>query len=167
MAQFVVSGPHLVPLYKGKSGRTLRSEEAKAFFAKHQSLAAKRGCYVFAMRSGGGITPVYVGKATKSFAQEIFGAHKLSKCNEALVDYEKGSLVVFMVEAPSGKRAPAKQIALLEDFLIQTGVAVNENLLNIKGTKQAEWSIRGVIRASSKGRPSRAVSDFKKAFDID
>src|SRR6266545_1147983 len=137
MADFLVEGPFEIPVYQGKKGRIVRSEEGDQFFKNRPSLAAKRGCYVFAMRAGGGITPTYVGKATAGFKQECFTAHKLGKCNETLVDYERGTLVAFFVVAPSGRGRPAaKQIGVLEDFLTQAGVAANPTLLNVKGTKQ-------------------------------
>lgn len=129
-------------------GRIVRGEEGDEFFEKHPSLKAKTGCYVFAMRSGGGITPVYVGKATKSFGQECFTSHKLGKCNEILADYSRGTLVLFLFESPPGKRAPTYQIDLLENFLIQSALSVNDELLNIKKTKQERWSIRGIIRSN-------------------
>ena len=118
------------------------------------------------MRSGGGVTPMYVGKATKSFSQECFTAHKLGKCNQALVDYGKGTLVMFLFECTNGKgKTPVSQIALLEDFLIQTSLSVNEDLLNVKQTKQASWSIRGIIRSGS-GKPSKAAALAKSMLGI-
>ncbi len=91
---------------------------------------------------------MYVGKATKSFGKECFTPHKLAKCNEILADYSKGSLVLFLFESPSGKKAPTYQIDLLENFLIQSALSVNDELLNIKKTKQERWSIRGIIRSN-------------------
>lgn len=157
MSEFIVSGPHLVPMHKGKVARIVRAEEGDTFFHDHPSLRRKTGCYIFAMRSGGGITPVYVGKAAKGFGQECFTSHKLGKCNEILADYSRGSLVVFFFESPSGKKAPTYQINLLENFLIQSALSVNDALLNIKKTKQERWSIRGIIRSNG-GKPSKAAS---------
>ena len=162
MSEFTVSGPYLVPLYKGKVGRIVRTEEGDNFFKTHPSLKARTGCYIFAMRSGGGITPAYVGKATKSFGQECFTSHKLGKCNEILADYSRGSLVLFLFESAPGKRPPTYQIDLLENFLIQSALSVNDDLLNIKKTKQESWSIRGIIR--SKG--SKASKSAKAASSM-
>jgi hypothetical protein len=164
MSEFLVSGPHAVPVYKGKVGRIVRSEEGDAFFRMHPALKSKKGCYIFAMRSGGGITPMYVGKATKSFGQECFTSHKLGKCNEILADYSRGSLVIFLFESPAG-RAPVYQINLLENFLIQSALSVNDELLNIKKTRQEKWSIRGMIR-SSHGKPSKACRVAKTMLGL-
>jgi len=163
---FEVHGPFDVPVYQGKNGRIVRVEEGDALFKSHATLKARRGCYVFGMRAGKGITPTYVGKATKTFGQECFTAHKLGKCNQTLVDYQKGTLVIFFLVAPQGKGRPAKnQIAELEDFLIQTGVAKNAKLLNVQGTKRADWSIKGLFRAK-KGKPPKAASLLKSAMGI-
>ena len=166
MTEFVVSGPHEIPVYVGNTGRIVREEEGREFFKRHAALGKKRGCYIFAMRSGGGITPAYVGKATKNFRQECFTSHKLGKCNETLVDYGRGKLVMYFFESASARgKAPLSQIKLLEDFLIQTALSVNEDLLNVKQTKQADWSIRGIIRSSS-GKPSKAAVSVKRALGI-
>ena len=166
MAEFIVSGPHVIPIYQGKSGRIVREEEGREFFTHHPSLGAKRGCYIFAMRSGGGITPTYVGKATKNFSQECFTAHKLGKCNQTLVDYGKGTLVMFLFEPAASKgKAPVNEIGLLENFLIQTALSVNDELLNVKQTKQESWSIRGIIRSGS-GKPSKSASLAKSMLGV-
>ena len=156
MAAFQVSGPFNVPVYQGANGRIVREEDGAEFFSDHPAHSKKRGCYVFAMRSGGGITPTYVGKATKSFGQECFQGHKLSKCNQTLVDYVKGTLVLFFFEAPLGSKPPKTQIDQLETFLIQTALSANPYLLNIKKTKQELWSITGILRSGS-GKPSKAA----------
>jgi len=166
MVEFTIEGPFDVPVYKGKNGRIVRAEEGETLFDHHPNLASKRGCYVFGMRSGGGITPTYVGKATRTFKGECFTAHKLGKANETLVDTERGTLVIFFVVAPSGRGRPAeKKIELLEHFLIQAGVAVNPSILNVKGTKQEEWSIKGVLR-TRRGRPTYRASAFRSAMRI-
>lgn len=167
MVEFEVRGPFEIPFYQAKSGcRIVRAEEGREFFKTHSVWAKRRGCYVFAMRAGRGMTPTYVGKATKTFAQECFTADKLGKCNQTLADYQRGTLIVFLVAAPSRRGRPAeKQIELLEDFLIQTGVAANDRLLNVRGTKQARWSLRGIIRGG-RGKPSRSAQHFKAALKL-
>lgn len=166
MVEFSVHGPFTVPIYRGKVGRIIRAEEGRAFFKTHATWAKRRGCYVFAVRAGRGMTPTYVGKATKSFAQECFTADKLGKCNQTLVDYARGTLVMFLISAPAGRGRPAeKQIDLLEDFLIQVGVAANDDLLNVQGTKQEQWSLSGLVR-SNQGRPSLAAIAFRAAMKL-
>jgi len=109
------------------------------------------------MRSGGGTTPVCVGRATKGFGQECFTHHKLHKCNEALADCGRGSLVILFFEAPSGRRVPARNINLLENFLMQSAPSVNDRLLDIRKTGQERWRIRGVVRSQRRGARSKAA----------
>jgi hypothetical protein len=165
MADFTVEGPFKVPFYQGKASRVIRAEDGRAFFRKHPAFARRRGVYVFAVRSGGGITPAYVGSATGGFASECFQPHKIGKCNEALADYARGTLVLFFVSAAEKGKAPGKQIKLVEDFLIQAGISVNPDLLNVKGTQQARWRITGVIRAKQ-GKPSKAARALRSAFKL-
>jgi hypothetical protein len=79
VAEFEVHGPFEVPVYQGKNGWIVRTEEGVAFFKTHATYKARRGCYLFGMRAGRGVTPTYVGKATKTFGQECFTADKLGK----------------------------------------------------------------------------------------
>lgn len=166
LASYTVAGPFDVPIHKARAGRLVRTGEGRAFFATHFSYAKRRGVYVFAMRAGKGATPVYVGKATKSFGQECFTPHKLGKCNEALADYAKGTLVVYFLCAPAAAgRPPEAEIGALEQFFIQNGVEVNPDLLNVRGTVQARWSVVGVVR-TGKGKPSKAAASFRKLFKV-
>ncbi len=65
------------------------------------------------------------------------------------------------------RRGPTneRQIAEIEDFLIQAGVAKNPNLQNVKGTQQPSWSIKGVIRSGAGKRADPEVQ-FGSLFDI-
>ncbi len=161
---FTVQGPHEVPTYRGKAGRTITPEDIQDFWRSHTALAKQRGCYVFAIRTGGGFTLGYVGKATKSFRQEAFAPHKLAKYQQFLVDYVKGTPVLFFLVSPAKKgKVNSKHNAGLEDFLIQKGVAANPELLNVKGTQEEQWGIQGILR-SAQGKPCQAAREFKKAM---
>ena len=73
---------------------------------------------------------------------------------------------MFFVVAPTKKGAPnAAHIGSLEDFLIQTGLAANPELLNVKGTKAEEWGIAGLLRARQ-GKPSHAARAFKQLMKL-
>ena len=166
MKRFVVEGPFKVPVYEGKGGRTITDENVRDFWATHADYRARRGCYVFAMRAGKGSTPGYVGMATKGFKTEVFAPHKLTRYQQFLADYAKGTPVLFFVVEPAAKGAPnLKQIRDLERFLIQVGVAANADLLNIKGTKAEEWGIAGVLRGGV-GKPSQSAKLFKAMMAI-
>jgi hypothetical protein len=163
---FSIDGAREVPVYQGKAGRTILDENIQEFWQENRDLAARRGCYVFGIRAGKGWTPAYVGKATKSFKQEVFSPHKLTRYQRFLADYQKGTPILFFVISPLKKGAPnSAHIGRLEQFLIQTGLAANPDLLNIKGTKAEEWGIGGVLRGG-KGKPSEAARDFKKIMKL-
>jgi hypothetical protein len=163
---FSVSGPLEVPVYRGKAARTLTEENVKEFWRHHPEIGAHRGCYVFAIRAGRGFTPGYVGKATKTFKQETLQPHKLAKYQRFLAEYHKGTPVLFFIVAPKRRgKSNATHIGELEDFLIQVAVAANPHLLNIKGTKEEEWSISGVLR-SRQGKRSHSAKQLASTLKI-
>lgn len=73
---------------------------------------------------------------------------------------------MFLVSIPETP-GPVNRAAIreLEDFLIQTAVGVNENLLNVQGTGQSQWGIKGVIR-SRQGKPSKSAKNFKMMMKL-
>ena len=112
------------------------------------------------------MTPLYVGKATRNFKQEVFTSHKLAKYQQTLADYVKGTPVLFFLSLLASRGAPnRKTIGELEDFLIQTAVSENPDLLNVRNTRRADWEITGVVR-SGVGRPSKAARAFKRCMGL-
>jgi hypothetical protein len=163
MREFEVFGPSEVPVERRKQWRTIAQRELAAFWSDNSTIGDAVGCYMFGIRTGGGIRPYYVGKATKSFRQECFTPHKLNHYNRAMADYRSGTPVMFFVVPRS--RASVSSIGNIERFLIETGVARNPDLCNVVGTKQADWSIRGVIR-SDQGGKSRNARLFKRMMAL-
>lgn len=166
MLVFSVHGPLDVPYYQGKAAKAISSKDASEFWRQHSAWKKRRGCYVFSVRAGKGATPLYVGKATKSFGQEVFTNDKLAKYQHGLADYLKGTPVVYLLAAPNRKGAVNKKlISELEDFLIQNALLKNPDLLNVQGTHQAEFGISGVLRGG-KGKPSAASRSFKSCIGL-
>lgn len=166
MPTYTVEGPVLVPTRKAKVAKVVDREALGGFWEYHGDVANRRGCYIFAIRSGRGIMPLYVGKATKTFRQEVFALHKLEKYGRALADCRKGNAVLFFLVAPASKGATnLNTLRELEDFLIQTAVARNPNILNVRGTKRENWAIAGVVRGGV-GKPSHAARDLRRALRI-
>jgi hypothetical protein len=166
MLSFTPNGPFAIPAYVDKAGKTITSAVVQQFWKEDAAFASCQGCYVFGIRSGGGITPFYVGKATKSFKQEAFTPHKIAKYQQALAASKKGTPVIFFNAAPTQKGAVNKSaIAHLETFLIQTAASSNRDLLNVKGTKQADWAIAGIVR-SGVGKPSAAAQKLGVCLGI-
>ncbi len=168
---FKVEGPFDMKVAKGPGGKVVRAEEGREFFHRHRALARRRGCYVFAVRGGGkeggSYTPWYVGRATKSFVQECFADHKLSKYNECLIQYRKGRPVLFFIVAPPSKgKPPGNLIGKLETYLIQTAAAHNPEILNIKGTRKPRWTIDHVTQVR-KGKTPKAAQAFKRTMGLE
>ena len=90
----------------------------------------------------------------------------LTRYQQFLADYQKGTPVLFFIVAPVKRGAPNRtRIAELEEFLIQTGQAANPHLLNIKGTKAEEWGIAGVLRGG-KGKRSSGAREFRRLMKL-
>ena len=165
MATFEVHGPFEITFEKRKGGRTLVFGDFWGDGSDAAYLAQKRGCYVFAVRNRA-LTPIYVGKATVTFKQETFNPANRHKYHDGFSAYAKGTPVMYFVVHPDQKGPTNEnQVAAIEDFLIQAGVAKNPDLQNVKGAQLPSWSIKGVIR-SGVGKRSEAEVHFRKLFDI-
>jgi len=166
MASFQIKGRFAISFEKRKGGRTLVFDDFWSIDAKAFDLGPKRGCYVFAIQTRRGLTPIYVGKATKTFKQETFNPTNKHKYQNGFSDYAVGTPVMFFVVHPSQRgRANKREIGEIEDFLIQTGVAKNPDLQNVKGAQRPKWSIRGVVRGGQ-GNLGKPVRDFRKLFAL-
>ena len=164
--EFTVHGPYKVPVERRSAGRHLRVKEFWETNAKADKYSSSCGCYVFAIRTGGGTLPHYVGQATKAFAKEVFNPSNLRKYYDALADYKSGRPVVFLVVHPWRKgKANACRIRQVENFLIQAGWARNRRLQNVKGIHRPKWAIKGVVR-SSVGKPTKAARVFRTVFGV-
>lgn len=162
---FDVLGPYEVQT--SPSSRVITKVEGRSFFRANPHLRGRRGAYVFGVRSGGGITPVYVGKSTRPYNKECFTADKALKYTIGLSRYEKGTPVLFFVASPRKSGPPnAKVIGDLEDFLIQNAKARNEDLVNKIGAKESNWSIRGALRSTSQGPPPKPAREFKRMMGL-
>ena len=164
MVTFSICGPFEVPTTKMAMGRLVKTTDGKKFWKTYPSVADERGCYVFAFKAGKGYKPVYIGKATKSFKDEVFTPHKLHKFSEALGNQKKGTPMLFLVCLDKTK-GPVSKIAIdeAESYLIQAGLAANPNLLNSRKTKVPTWCINGIVR-SKQGKPSAAAAAFRRCI---
>ncbi len=167
MVTFEVHGPFEVPHERRAGGRFLLFDDFWAEDAKAAFLANGDGCYVFAMRTGGGLQPIYVGKAARtSFKVEAFNATNREKCRKGYSEYAVGRPLMFFVVRATRKGQPNRYlINEIEDFLIQAGVAKNPNLQNVMGAQQPNWRIKGVIR-SGVGKRGHAPVLFRTLFDL-
>ena len=164
-----VYGPFNVSYEASGRAKRIRTDHVSAFWANSatKSFGVKQGCYVFSLRAAKGFKPWYVGKATKSFEQEVFTDHNRNIYNDVLFVGRKGTPVIFLV-APQGTKCkvPAKEIAHMEKELIQYGVKRNPDLYNVQHTKNLpQWTIKGVVR-SPQGKPPRPAVAFKTMMRI-
>jgi hypothetical protein len=162
---FGVDGPYEVLTENGRGGRFITAEAGPELFERTEDLGESVGCYVYGLRSGGGITPWYVGKTTSGFRWECFQPHKLNKFNEALAKTGHGTPVIFFVVHPRARgRANASAIGELEVYLIQTAFIRNPGLLNRTRTEGPTWAIQGL--GVGRGRPPNSVVQLARALGI-
>ena len=127
------------------------------------------GCYVFAIKSGGGITPWYVGKAEKSpFKKECFGAHQINCYNDALARYEIGTPILFFVtllttggQFANPRKSGDRSIAFLERWLIGQALNKNPNLINIKDTRFLKKLVVYGLLKSPPGKPTAPQKELR------
>lgn len=159
-------GPLKVHFSKNVGGRTIRDVDINSFWDSHAKYKKLRGCYVFSMRTGGGLTPGYVGKTKKNFKQEVFGAHQQMRYYEFMARYKKGRPIFFFVLALQAKGKPNdSKIRAVEKYLIDLGLTANPELLNKRDTKPPGWGIQGVIRGGM-GKVSAGTSPFRQMLGI-
>jgi hypothetical protein len=166
MAEFLIAGPYVIPFQWKPGGRALEVKEFWGQSRALEELAYERGCYVFAVRAGKGETPLYVGKATRSFKQECLNPGNVRKLLDGLAEYAKGTPVLYFVRHPAQRgKTNEKQIGEIENFLIQNASIRNPDVQNIHGREAPKWKIHGVIR-SGQGKPTRAESTFRRLMGI-
>jgi hypothetical protein len=164
----VVHAPIEIPFRKNGKLKHIYGVNVRAFWKQRAAkvIAAKKGCYIFALKAGQGYTPWYVGKATKTFKKEALGPYQLNNYNDVLFDGRKGKPVMFII-APGGnkKAVPAATCGHIETFFIQTAYAENPEIRNRQQTKMPDWTIKGVVRPT-KGKPTKTEQAFKTMMGI-
>lgn len=159
---FSVRDPIKVRRAHQRAMQIISEEKIREFWEDHSELGEGRGCYIFALRAGKGITPWYVGKTERSFKSEVFASHKLKYFHEAMSLYSKGTPVLFFLVAPESKsKRLGKHIRDLEEFLIQTARVVNPNLLNKQHNRDRSWTIDRVLEPG-RGNIPQDVFDFQR-----
>lgn len=170
LKEFTVHGPFDIPVEKKKTGRMVATKELGAFWESVGAIRQRRGVYVFGMRAGKGITPIYIGKAAKqSFEWEVFTDHKRANhYNPALLDRQKGTPVMFLLAHPIAKGAINKKlIDQIETFFIDVASMKNPGLSNVRKKPDHKWRVRGVVRAKPGEGRNKATRVFKTAVGLD
>ena len=169
--ELIVHGLFDIPYDSPGHGTSKRidRERAKEFWVSDdvKRIRSKQGCYIFALASGKGFQPWYIGKASKSFHQEALHDHKLVYYNDVIYMGRRGKPVLFFVaRAGAAKKVPKAQLDNLETFLIQSAVYKNPDIKNKNKTRTPLWGIKGVIRGGRGKLPSNARR-FKSMMRID
>ncbi|WP_428536428.1 hypothetical protein [Rhodopila sp.] len=123
------------------------------------ALGTRIGCYIFAIQKGQRHEPWYVGKATKSFAQEVFNDSNCKKYCEALALANTGKPVVFFVLLPKARGAINKKaIDKLETMLVEECGGQNPDIRNQRKSRIYRTVIHGVVNAGQGKPPSNAIA---------
>jgi hypothetical protein len=166
MARFESFGPFKIPVNGALIDKKKESKLWEEVEEKRKGLSGAAGCYVFAIRTGGGIKPWYVGKAEKSsFRNETTTVHKQVKLVEALEKHGKGAPVLYLLakETTGGRLAKpgkngSRSIQALEEMLTGTCLLRNPKLLNKNNIKQHKIEVPGYMNDSPVSRSAAAKS---------
>lgn len=137
---------------------------------------ASEGCgvYIFGLRASRGTVPWYVGKAEKqALRKECFTPHKLNNYNKSLISKKQVTPVLQLLvrTTASGRISkPSKSghldIHKLETMLIGRALSRNPELFNVSQTKMLREMIVPGLMNDSRGKPTKAVSEFKKLLGL-
>jgi hypothetical protein len=167
MIEFKIIGPLQVATNGGKGGKGIEKDNCDSFGGSHSKVVDGYGIYIYCISAGGSLKPWYVGKATKTFDQEVFTPDKLNKYNSVLRKIERGKPNIFFVCAPKkrGKKND-KVVGLIEKKMIELCAETNPELLNRHNNKPHLWSIKGVLRSPSRGKPLPSVAKFRQVVSL-
>ena len=150
ITKFKVHGPFTIHLKKRGRGYTLTYADFWKSDHERKTLSEKKGIYIFGIRAGKGMTPIYVGRATRThFKTECFNPSNQKKYRNGIRKYKKCTPVLLLVIHPKQKgRLNRAAIDQIETFFVQLCAEKNEKLQNLKKRRVPKWGIEGVIRCS-------------------
>lgn len=137
------------------------------FWKAHAAIDKRVGCYIFSIAGKGGkTTPWYVGKAGKSFRQEVFHSDKQLKYNKILLRHS-GRPCMFLLPMVQ-RKGPKNQKAItkLEKFLISFGFDSNPYLSNKRGKPVQDFEIKGVLPARRGEAKRVAAKNLRNAMNL-
>jgi len=146
-------------------------ELAHRRYPRH-NFAAKSGCYVFALRSGRGSMPYYVGKAqAQELCREALTSDKLNKYHLQLAKKSGTPILFFVASArPGDNKLPASVVNELERELIDACCLANpEGILNIHhlASARGRFRVAGVPwmgAGRTRGKPSTTAQEFNRLW---
>ena len=171
-APFSVFGPY--PIDRNNVGIKSWQKEAWAYVDDEvgADLSNAKGAYVYSLKHGKKLTPLYVGITNKGFRHEVFAIHNLYKISHHWKN-EKGTIVLHLLaKKKSVHTGFSKNIAVglletLEVLLIFMCRRSNKKLSNKKNIKWLDAAgIRGITGTEKqKGQPSLSVQTFKRVLN--
>ncbi|MDE0440870.1 MAG: hypothetical protein OXL38_01995 [Gammaproteobacteria bacterium] len=124
------------------------------------SLSEGRGCYIFAIKAGRGITPWYVGVSTTGFKRECFQPPKQVIYQKAYNEVRRGKPVLILVARVteggrlSRRMLDGREAGFVETTLMHRAWSRNPKLKNVSGLAVArQLKIPGLLN-SEPGAPS-------------
>jgi len=163
---FEPHGPCPLPAAHRGAKRIMDPEDVEEFWRRQDHIAARRGCYIFAMRASAGYTPYYVGKTTRDFRHEALSDRNLAHFITPILAGRPGTGVLFFLAEPRKRgQANSRAINQLERELIEYAAMANPELRNKSGRREPRWGIRGILR-SGPGQPSLAAQHLKKCLGM-
>lgn len=150
--QFKVFGPFELKLFKdtttldAEGSERAITEQIKRDFPK-DNLDVKGGCYVFAIRTGGGYMPWYVGKAVKSsLLKESLEPEKYEKYSKVAAQEHGTPVLLWIAKAAPGQKnsLDKREISVMEQQLVKAAALKNPNLINKHYNKPLPFEIIGV-----------------------
>lgn len=177
MTNYETYGPFEVPASQAPNGQRvldLQARRIRHFWKDVDNrvvgMSEARGCYIFAIRAGGGITPWYVGQSTTGFKKECFQAQKKVIYQEAYNEIRKGTPVLVLVArlTAGGKLSKAnldsQEAKFVENWLILRAWTGNSKLKNVSGLGLAKrLRIPGLLN-SGPGAPSNGAQLLRRTL---
>ena len=166
---FEVPGPIAIPAqHKGGGWHLFDGKKAQNQFWKkdqHSHFKKRRGVYICAIKTSKGITPLYVGKATKGFGQECFTDRNQLNYTRGLARYKEGTPVMFFILYPKKQgQTNSKAIGELEVRLIHLAEIKNRFLVN-RNDRTKKWSVEGIL-GDKQGQQTSASKTLRNALGL-
>ena len=179
MARYDTYGPFEVPRTQAANGQRTLDLEARRrgeFWQQVEDdapgLSAGRGCYIFALKAGRGITPWYVGVSTTGFVNECFQPQKQVIYQSAYNEVRKGKPVLVLVARMteggrlSKGRLGSREAGFVERTLMHRAWSRNPKLKNVTGLAMArQLKIPGLLNTDP-GAPSEGVQLLRGTLGI-
>jgi len=156
---FEPCGPFPLTRTTNRFGKSISDLSVKNFWESSSTASLKDeiGCYLFVL----GRKPFYVGKATKSFGQEVFNPKNMSTYRDLVTRFPGKPSLYFVAHRKGAERrgaSPRAVISHVEKLLIGLAHEANAELTNVQHRNKPErFCIAGVYN-SGKGKPSKSAT---------